>query len=43
MQKYGRKLLHIGLALMATGLIGLYVVLALTGLNVGHWISWSPT
>ena len=37
MQKYGRKLLHIGLALMALGLIGLYGVLALTGLNVGHW------
>ncbi|WP_406053200.1 MFS transporter [Kribbella sp. NBC_00889] len=37
MQKYGRKLLHIGLALMAIGLTGLYGVLALTGLNVGHW------
>ena len=37
MQKYGRKLLHIGLALMAIGLIGLYVVLTLAGLNVGHW------
>ncbi|TCN44225.1 EmrB/QacA subfamily drug resistance transporter [Kribbella orskensis] len=37
MQKYGRKLLHIGLALMAIGLLGLYGVLALTGLNVGHW------
>ena len=37
MQKYGRKLLHIGLALMAMGLVGLYGVLALIGLNVGHW------
>ncbi|MFG1818252.1 MFS transporter [Kribbella sp. NPDC049174] len=42
MQKYGRKLLHIGLALMALGLIGLYGVLALTGLNVGHWDLVAP-
>ncbi|WP_433161816.1 MFS transporter [Kribbella sp. CA-247076] len=37
MQKYGRKLLHVGLALMAVGLTGLYAVLTLTGLDVGHW------
>ncbi len=37
MQKLGRKLLHIGLALMATGLIGMYVVLVNAAAGVTHW------
>jgi EmrB/QacA subfamily drug resistance transporter len=37
MQKLGRRLLHIGLVLMATGLIGMYVVLVNSGAGVTHW------
>ncbi|MFC9692547.1 DHA2 family efflux MFS transporter permease subunit [Kribbella sp. NPDC056951] len=43
MQKFGRKLLHIGLALMAAGLAGTYAVLALTDLSVGSWDIAVPT
>ncbi|TDD58441.1 DHA2 family efflux MFS transporter permease subunit [Kribbella antibiotica] len=43
MQKFGRKLLHIGLALMATGLAATYAVLALTGVDVGGWDIAVPT
>ncbi|GAA0570762.1 DHA2 family efflux MFS transporter permease subunit [Kribbella sandramycini] len=43
MQKFGRKLLHIGLALMALGLAGTYAVLSLTGLNVSQWDIAIPT
>ncbi len=43
MQKYGRRLLHIGLALMAAGLAGTYAVLAVTGLSVGSWDIAVPT
>lgn len=43
MQKYGRRLLHIGLALMAAGLAGTYAVLSLTGLSVGAWDIAVPT
>ncbi|MFK4085890.1 DHA2 family efflux MFS transporter permease subunit [Kribbella sp. NPDC020789] len=43
MQKLGRKLLHAGLALMAAGLAGTYVVLTLTGLSVGSWDIAVPT
>ncbi|WP_433011186.1 DHA2 family efflux MFS transporter permease subunit [Kribbella sp. CA-294648] len=43
MQKYGRRLLHIGLALMAVGLAGTYAVLALAGVSVGSWDIAGPT
>ena len=43
MQKYGRRLLHIGLALMAAGLAGTSAVLSLTGLSVGSWDLAAPT
>jgi EmrB/QacA subfamily drug resistance transporter len=37
MAKLGRTLLHIGLATMAAGLIGMYAVLQATGAGVSHW------
>lgn len=42
MAKLGRTLLHIGLALMAAGLIGMYAVLQATGAAVTHWDLVAP-
>jgi EmrB/QacA subfamily drug resistance transporter len=42
MAKLGRTLLHIGLALMAAGLIAMYAVLQATGAAVSHWDLVAP-
>lgn len=42
MAKLGRNLLHIGLAVMAAGLIGMYAVLQATGTAVSHWDLVAP-
>jgi EmrB/QacA subfamily drug resistance transporter len=42
MAKLGRTLLHVGLVLMAAGLIGMYAVLQATGAAVSHWDLMAP-
>lgn len=42
MQKFGRKLLHVGLVLMGVGLAGLCLVIDYAGASVNHWDLLGP-
>ncbi|GIG68687.1 MFS transporter [Phytomonospora endophytica] len=43
MARHGRRLLHVGLAVMATGLVALLVTFELAGTSIGSWHFVIPT